>query len=72
MTAEYRTFKNELLDKLFLAAAQNPASVRAMLKIEKVDSSEGVETEFLVNGRVMTLLHDLLQAVEDDASDPTL
>jgi hypothetical protein len=60
------SIKNELLDKLFLAAAQNPLSVRATLKIEKIDGSEGFEREFLVSKRVMTRLADFLQALEDD------
>jgi hypothetical protein len=59
--------KNEVLDKLFLAAAQDPRSVRATLKIEKTDGSEGVEREFLVDARVITRLTDLLQALDDDA-----
>jgi hypothetical protein len=67
LVKEHAMKKNEVLDKLFLAAAQDPRSVRATLKIEKTDGSARVEREFLVDARVITRLTDLLQALDDDA-----
>jgi hypothetical protein len=56
-----------VLDQLFNAARENPAAVRAMLTIEMVNNPDPhFEREFLVDARVMTLLHDLVQALEDD------
>jgi uncharacterized protein (UPF0371 family) len=51
MARKRPTFKNEILDKLFLAAAQNPRAVLATLKIERIEGPESFETQFLVDRR---------------------
>jgi hypothetical protein len=66
MTDEFRRFNDQVLDDLFLAATNSPVAVRAIVRIEKTDEPGGVvERSFFVDAGTMTLLHDLLHALED-------
>jgi hypothetical protein len=71
MTSEFPKLKNQILDDLLLTATLHPKAVRATLRVETLDGTKQHEMAFLVNGRVMTALHDLLQAVEDEETGGT-